>query len=112
MTITLKTLAGPVQISGATTTQYTTPLGTKTIIDKATVTNTDVASRAFSVHLVPSGGTASNSNLLINTRAVAVGETYMCPELIGQILTNGDFLQTFASAGAALTLRISGREVT
>ena len=112
MAVTLKVLVQPVQLPATATLQYTTPINTRTIIDKATVTNNDTVTRTFSVNIVPSGGGASNTNLFINSKAVVPGETYLCSELIGQVLTSGDFLSTTASSGSALSLRISGREVT
>ena len=112
MTITVKTLVAPLQMQATQTTQYTAPTGTRAIIDKATVTNTDTVVRTFSVNLVQSGGSASNSNLVIDTRAVQPDETYLCPELVGQSLDPAAFLSTIASAATALTLRVSGREIT
>lgn len=112
MTVTVKVLVPPLQLDVAATTQYTTPVATRTIIDKATVTNTDSVNRSFSVNIVNNGGSPSNANLVVDDRAVVPGETYLCPELIGHALLQGDFISTTASAGAALTLRITGREVT
>lgn len=112
MTVTVRVLVPPLQLAVAATTQYTAPTGTRVIIDKATVTNTDTANRTFSVNLVTSGGSASNSNLVIDTRAVVPDETYTCPELVGHVLEPGGFISTTASAATALTLRISGREIT
>jgi hypothetical protein len=40
------------------------------------------------------------------------GETYLCPELVGQALEPGGFISTIASAATALTLRVSGREIS
>jgi hypothetical protein len=68
--------------------------------------------RTFSVNLVTSGGSPSNSNLVIDDRTVVPGETYLCPELVGQSLESGGFISTIASAATALTLRVSGREIT
>jgi hypothetical protein len=112
MAVIPRVLVPPLQLATAATTQYTAPAGTRTIIDKATVTNTDTSNRSFSVNLVTSGGSAGNANLVIDTRTVVPDETYLCPELIGQILEPGSFISTTASAATALTLRISGREVT
>ena len=112
MSVTATVLVPPLQMQATQTTQYSVPTSTKAIIDKATVTNTDTVSRTFSVNLVTSGGSASNANLVIDARAVAVGETYTCPELVGQVLEAGGFISTIASAASALTLRISGRQIT
>lgn len=112
MSVTVKVLVPPLQMQNTQTTQYSTPASTRTIIDKATVTNTDTVNRTFSVNLVTTGGSAGNSNLVIDDRAVVPGETYTCPELVGQALEAGGFISTIASAATALTLRVSGREIT
>ena len=112
MTVTVKVLVAPLQMANTQTTQYTAPASTKTIIDKVTVTNTDTVNRTFSVNLVTSGGSPGNANLMIDDRAVVPGETYNCPELVGQVLEPGGIISTIASAASALTLRVSGREIT
>ena len=111
MTVTVKVLVPPLQMQASQTTQYTATAA-KAIIDKASVTNTDTVNRTFSVNLVTSGGSAGNSNLVIDDRTVVPGETYLCPELVGQALEPGGFISTIASAATALTLRVSGREIT
>lgn len=111
MTVTVKTLVPSKQMEATQTTQYTAT-SVKALIDKATVTNTDTVNRSFSVNLVESGGSAGNSNLIIDDRVVVPGETYLCPELIGQPLDSGAFISTVASAANALTIRIGGREIS
>jgi len=112
MAVVVKPLFPAKFAENAQTTQYTAPTGTRTIIDKATVTNTSASNAAYSVNLVPSGGGASDANLVIDARAIAVGETYTCPELVGHILEPGGFISTLASAASSLSIRFSGREVT
>jgi hypothetical protein len=111
MTVTVKTLVPPKQLEATQTTQYTAT-SAKALIDKATVTNTDTVNRTFSVNIVQSGGSATNANLIIDDRTVIPGETYLCPELIGHELDPGAFISTVASAATALTMRVSGREIT
>lgn len=111
MAVTPKVLVPPLQMQAVQTTQYTAT-AVKAIIDKATVTNTDTVNRTFSVNLVQSGGSATNANLIIDDKTVVPGETYLCPELVGQTLDLGGFISTIASAATALTLRVSGREVS
>ena len=111
MTVTVAVLVPPKQMESSQTTQYTAT-SVRAIIDKATVTNTDTVARTFSVNLVTSGGAAGNGNLVIDTRSVQPDETYLCPELVGQVLAPGGFISTTASAATALTLRVSGREIT
>lgn len=111
MTVTVKTLVPPKQMEAVQTTQYTATAA-KALIDKATVTNTDTVNRTFSVNLVQVSGVAGNANLIIDDRTVVPGETYLCPELVGQELDPGAFISTIASNATSLTLRISGREIT
>jgi len=111
MAVTTKVLVAPLQMQNTQTTQYTAT-AVRAIIDKATVTNTDTVNRTFSVNLVTASGSASNSNLVIDDKTVVPGETYLCPELVGQVLDPGGFISTIASANTALTLRVSGREIS
>lgn len=110
MAVTVKNIVPPKQLENSQTAQYTA-VNCKTIIDKATVTNTNTVNCSFNVHIVTSGGSANNGNLMIDTKTVVPNETYLCPELIGQVLDGGDFISTTASVGSSLTLRISGREI-
>ena len=111
MTVTGKTLVAPKQMEATQTSQYTAT-GCRTIIDKFTVTNTDTVNRSFSVNLIQASGSASASNLILDDRTVVPGETYTCPELVGQVLNPDAFISTIASAATSLTIRVSGREIT
>jgi hypothetical protein len=111
MTVTVKLLVPPKHIEATQTTQYTA-VNCKTVIDKATITNTDTVNHTFSVNLVQPSGTAGNTNLIVDTRTVVPNETYNCPELVGQVLESGGFISTIASSATALTFRVSGREIT
>jgi hypothetical protein len=95
----------------ATTTQYTAPVGTRTIIDKMTGTNISAAPVTVDVYLVPSGGTAGDAYRVVKAKTIAVNEAYTFPAVIGQILETGGFIATAASAGSAVVLSASGREI-
>lgn len=112
MTTTFKPLIPAKQAENSQTTQYTAPTGTRAIIDKFTVTNTTASNATFSCNIVSAAGAAAVGNLIINTRAIAAGECYTCPELVGQIIEPGGFISTLAGTASALTIRASGREVT
>ena len=111
MAVTVKNIVPAKQIEASQTTQYTA-VNCKTIIDKATVTNTNSANVTFSANLVASAGSAGNGNLIVKTRTVVPGETYLCPELVGQVLESGGFISTLAGTATSLTFTVSGREVT
>lgn len=91
--------------------QYTSE-NAKTIIDKFTVTNVSANNIDFSTNLVANGDTASNANLVLNARTIASGETYTCPELVGQTLEAGGFISTLAGAASSLVISASGRVIT
>jgi hypothetical protein len=111
MTVTVKNIIPAKQAESSQTTQYTANLCT-TIIDKFTVTNTTAGNVAISVNLVASGGSASAANLIIDARAIAPGEAYTCPELVGHSIPPSGFISTLAGAATSLTIRASGREIT
>lgn len=112
MTVIAKPIINAKQAEGVNTTQYTTPLGTRTIIDKFTATNTTGGAVALTVNLVALAGAAGAANVILSAKSIAAGECYTCPEIVGHVLNPGDFINTLAAAAASLTIRSSGREVT
>lgn len=111
MTVTVKNIIPRKQVESVQTPQYTA-LGCKTIIDKFTVTNTNTVNVTFSANLVAASATTGNENLVLKARSIAPGETYTCPELVGQTLEDGGFISTLAGTAASLTISASGREIT
>ena len=111
MTTTVLNIIPRKQAENAQTTQYTA-VNCKTLIDKFTVTNVSASNATFSCNLVASGGAADATNLVLKTRSIAPGDTYQCPELVGQSLEAGDFISTLAGTATALTISATGREIT
>lgn len=111
MTVTVKNIIPRKQAENVQTSQYTAT-NCKTIIDKFTVTNTTASPVTFSLNLVASAGSAGASNLIISVKSIAAGETYTCPEAVGQTLESGGFISTLAGAATSLTISASGREIT
>jgi hypothetical protein len=112
MAVTVKALFEATQAPNSATTQYTTPSGTKTIIDKFTATNTTAGAVSITVYLVAASGSAGAGNTIISAKSLAAGECYTCPEIVGHTLNPSDFISTLATASASITIRASGREVT
>ncbi len=110
MAVTVKTLIPAKQAENVQTAQYTA-VNCRAIIDKFTATNTSAGNVTISVNLIASGGSAGNSNLIVDARAIAPNETYTFPELVGQVLEAGSFISTIASAATSLTITASGREI-
>lgn len=111
MTVTAKNLVPAKTVEATQTTQYIAN-GVTTIIDKFTATNYSGSSATISVNLVSPTGTASNDNLIVKQRTLAASETYIFPELVGQILPSGGFISTIAGTASAINMRVSGREVS
>ena len=111
MTVTVKVLVPAKIVEATQTTQYTAN-GLTAIIDKFTATNYSVSAATISVNLVTTSGTAGNLNLITKTKTLQPTEVYTFPELVGQVLTPGDFISTIAGTATAINMRVSGREVT
>ena len=110
MFIAKNLLSASAQLTAAAATYYTST-NTKTIITKGTMTNSDASVRTFTVYVIKSGGSAGVTNILISARAIAPGETQEIPELAGQVLENGDFIQMLASSANTLTPTLAGVQV-
>jgi hypothetical protein len=95
----------------AQTTQYTSPAGVTTIIDKFTATNYGASTATLSVNLVTATDTAGNQNLVVKTVSLVAGQTYTFPELVGHMIAPNGFISTLASAATTINIRASGRQV-
>ncbi len=111
MAITVKQLIPAQYAQNSTTTEYTAT-NCKAIIDKFTATNISSANLTFSVYVIPSGGSASNDEKIIDDQTVLVGQCYKCPELVGHVVDVNGFIAVVCSDASALTIFSSGREIT
>ena len=111
MTVIVKNIVPGKTVEATQTTQYTANNVT-TIIDKFTATNYSATAATISVNLVTVAGSAGNSNLITKTKTLQPSEVYTFPELVGQVLNNGDFISTIAGTASAMNMRVSGRAVT
>lgn len=111
MTVTVQTLVEPVAVPAAETVVYTSPVSTRTIIDKATLTNTTATPVNITVK-TPSAATPAPSagNTITSVVPIAAGATYPCPDLVGHTLNGGDSVSLLPSV-IGLTFRMSGRTV-
>lgn len=116
MSATPKVIIAAQDAPNATTTLYTSPVsatgGKGTWIDKFTATNHTAGAVALSIYLVPLGGTAANSNIVIQAAGLAAGATDTLPEVVGKFLNPGDFIAVLASAAASISIAANGRELT
>lgn len=110
MAVTVENIIPAKDAEAVQTSQYTVA-NAKAIIDKFTATNVSAGALTLSVNLVPNGGSATSSNLIVDAKSIAANDTYTFPELVGHTLESGGFISTIASA-TGLTIRASGRVVT
>lgn len=111
MAVTVVNIIPRKQAEAAQTGQYFAD-NVKTIIDKFTATNTSANNVVFSCNLIALGGSAGNSNLVLNSQVILPEETYLCPELVGQTLEPSGTISTLCDTASALTISASGREIS
>lgn len=111
MTVTAKVLAEGQIVPNADTTIYTSPLSATTIIDKITCANYDTVPRTVTISIVAAGQSVGNA-YYIAKRTLAAKETYIWPEVVGQILGPEDYVSIIASNATGVNVRMSGREIT
>ncbi|MDH2052535.1 hypothetical protein [Achromobacter marplatensis] len=92
------------QLTTSAAPYYTAPAGTKATINNLSLTNTSAAVVTATLHRVPSGGTASASNMILSAFSLPVGSTYVPPQAIGLQLEAGMTLQALASAATSVTI--------
>ena len=113
---TLKRLAVPGLVTDSLATIYTVPGATKAIgIAIGLVSDDTAVDITVKLHIVPSGGTASATNMRYkgsspNGLFLRPGETKTV--LLEDVLEAGEFIQMVASVTNKVSYRISGMEVT
>lgn len=109
--IVTKPLVEGVVLTTSAVAYYTTSSKVTSAITKATVTNTTGTSATVTVYIVPPGGSPAAANTIISAQPIAAGHSIDLFQLHGQkLVTAGESLQALASAGSALSLRVTGYE--
>ena len=87
--------------------------GAGTVIDKMTATNIDSVTHTVSVRLVPPSGTPTGTEfVIVVAKALAAGQTYLFPEIVGQMLAPGGAIWMDADAANVIVTRANGRNDT
>ena len=111
MAVTITNIIPRKTAAAGAETQYTANNCT-TVIDKFTISNVSAVTQGIVVYLVAEGGSPGNDNSVIPIKFIQAYEVYTCPEIVGQVLLNGGYIETNALAGNTFTLSASGREIT
>ena len=98
---------GQAAIGVTVSTLYTVPASTRTYVKDLDIANTTASSLNVSVFLVPSGGSAGNTNILIP--GITIPPSGMFQWSGTQFLNAGDTVQVIASA-TGCTINASGGE--
>ena len=91
------------------TTQYTSDL-VQSAIDKFTGTNVTGSPATITINLVPAAGSVTTSNVIVFTKTIPAGKSYIFPEIVGHILESGGFISTICSAANTIVIMSSGRK--
>lgn len=91
--------------------EYTAPSDTKSIIDKFTATNVTGTGETIDIWLIPNGQTVGNEYKILDSFAIAANTCVDITELKNHVLDTGGYIYAQASAGSAIVIRCSGREV-
>lgn len=110
MTVTTKPLKTAAYLPASDTTLYTAGSGTRTILDKVTAYNSDSGAVTVAINIVPNGGSVAATNKVVS-KAIAAGDTYTFPEVVGHVLEAGGVLSGISSVADKIVIRVSGREV-
>jgi hypothetical protein len=97
-----------VELTASLTTIYTVPANSQTTLIELLFLNKDNSDRIVTVHFVPTGGSADNTNTVIkqqSTNAIQPGHTEIYR--FNQFLNAGDTIQWKADAASQVTARVS-----
>lgn len=106
-TNTIKQLVAPTALSATTTTTlYTAPASTKTIIKEILLCNTDTVARTVTMFV---GTGSAVANTILSALSLAPGETKFIT--LSTVLNTGEFIKGGASSASVVSCTISGVEV-
>lgn len=106
-TVTQAQLVAPQQLGNADASVYTAPTQTTAKVGRAVFCNTTASATTITAGIT-TGGALGASTTLISARPIAPGETYVSPELAGQVIPAGSQIRAYAGAATAVTLAVSG----
>lgn len=112
MAATNKTLIDGVQLTASAVVLYTAPAnGAGTRVTAFTATNSNTVEN-YTLHIVPSSGSANLTNILVAARSLAINEPDNPAEITNQLVPAGGTIQALASTTLKISVRASGVEFT
>ena len=117
MAMTYKRLAGPLTATTSTTSIYTVPQNTTTVVKEFMFTNYSAASATITVYIKEANVALADGHIIISDLALSADETFsMSASLVlhndGGVAsaTTSDQIHIVASAGSAINLVMNGIE--
>lgn len=104
----------PAQLTGSATTLYTVPASTTTYVRSIILSNDTTSAVTATIHLVPTGGSADATNILINAKAVPTDGSPLIFNF-GEdcvVLEAGDTIRGLASTASQVNYFISVDETS
>ena len=111
-TYTTKRLISPSQLTTGATTLYTVPASTTTQINEIILANDTTSAVTATLHLVPTGGSADDTNIIMKAKSLPTDGTPLIYDFEQLFMSAADTIQGLASAGSQATIHIMGVELT
>ena len=106
-------LADPAQLpTGGAGTLYTVPALTVAKVTCIILVNDTTSAVTATIYLVPSGGTADDTNILLKNAAIPTDGTPLIFEFVEKYIEASATIQGEASAANQVTYHLSGVELT
>ncbi len=112
MSTSLKRLINGELLTAGVTTGYESPSSVTTRVLKYTATNRSSSEAEITVYLVPSGGSASDDNVVCRMKKIPAGETHSLHAVEGHVIEAGGTLRHFANELNAISVVSSGTQTS
>ena len=81
-------------------------------VDKLVFTNTNTVAITVTVYYYASGDAIGNDTMLVKTKAIAAGKSWICIEAENMRLGAGDILSALSDTATSATVSCSGVEIS
>lgn len=112
MSITGKRFTASASQLGTGASTLYTATNVKAQIHAFNVLNTSGGAVTVTVHLVPTGESVGDANMILKAKSLNAGESYKVIEAIGQWMSSGDAIHALASSATAVSVMMGGAEYT
>ena len=95
------------QVSSSAETLVSSVTGQRKVITAATFYNSHTAAVTLTLYRFASGGTAGTTNV-ISVKAIPAGVSWVCRELLNQVIKDGQVIQAVAGTTNVINAHIGG----